>query len=207
MWIGPGLVIRGLFFGIFTVLLLTHAITTGAAISDKKVDLIEKPNNQAEKVSEDVLESDRAVGQISRECAVSTNYPGKITQWCGLISEYSYRFGLEPDLVAAIIWQESGGDKLAYSRSGAVGLMQVMPKDGIAASFMCVNGPCFSNRPTIKQLENPEFNIKYGTKMLSQLVTRKGNLRDALRSYGPMDVGYSYADKVLGIYQRYGNNE
>jgi hypothetical protein len=41
--------------------------------------------------------------------------------------------------------------------------------------------------------------------MLAGLVRRTGSLRDALKSYGPMDVGYYYADKVLGIYQRYGN--
>jgi len=44
-------------------------------------------------------------------------------------------------LIAAVILQESGGDPSAYSSSGAVGLMQVMPRDGIAAEFMCVNGP------------------------------------------------------------------
>jgi hypothetical protein len=36
------------------------------------------------------------------------------------------------------------------------------------------------------------------------LFSRFGNMRDALKSYGPMDVGYSYADKVLAIENRYG---
>ena len=82
--------------------------------------------------------------------------------------------------------------------------MQVMPRDGLAASFMCVNGPCFANRPTTEQLQDPEFNISYGTKMLAELVSKYGNMRDALRYYGPKDVGYYYADIVLSLYNQYG---
>jgi len=140
------------------------------------------------------------------DCALSERYPDKIRQWCGLIVENANKRGLPPDLVAALIWQESGGNPNAYSRSGAVGLMQVMPRDGLAASFMCANGPCFHNRPYTDELKDPAFNISYGTKMLAGLVNKNGSLREALKSYGPMDVGYYYADKVLGIYQRYGNN-
>jgi soluble lytic murein transglycosylase-like protein len=81
--------------------------------------------------------------------------------------------------------------------------MQVMPRDGIAANFVCQNGPCFASRPTIQELEDPDYNITYGTRMLAGLVKRLGNLRDALKAYGPMDVGYSYADTVLSLYQSY----
>jgi len=140
------------------------------------------------------------------DCALSERYPTKIRQWCDLIVENANKRGLPPDLVAALIWQESGGNPGAYSRSGAVGLMQVMPRDGLAASFMCANGPCFHNRPKMDELKDPAFNISYGTKMLAGLVNKNGSLREALKSYGPMDVGYYYADKVLGIYQQYGNN-
>lgn len=140
----------------------------------------------------------------SGDCQVSERFPGKIRKWCSMISQYSAKRGLPPDLVAAVILQESGGNPAAYSQSGAVGLMQVMPRDGLAASFMCVNGPCFSNRPSSAELQDPDFNVSYGTKMLAGLVGKHGDIREALRSYGPMDAGYTYADKVLGIYQRYG---
>ncbi len=142
---------------------------------------------------------------INLECVVSERYPNSIRQWCDLIVDNANKRGLPPDLVAALIWQESGGNPNAYSQSGAVGLMQIMPRDGLAASFMCANGPCFHDRPYSDELKDPAFNISYGTKMLAGLVKRNGNLRDALKSYGPMNVGYYYADKVLGIYQRYGN--
>ena len=101
--------------------------------------------------------------------------------------------------------QESGGQAEAYSHSGAVGLLQVMPRDGIAANFTCVAGPCFASRPTIDELQDPEYNIEYGTGMLANLTAKFGSYRDALRAYGPMDMGYAYADKVLNIYENYGD--
>ena len=137
------------------------------------------------------------------DCKVSALYPEQIRQWCQLITPHALVSGLDPNLVAALIWQESGGNPLAYSKSGAVGLMQVMPRDGIASTFICVNGPCFTNRPTIQELQDPTSNIDYGTRMLGGLLQKHGNMREALRYYGPMDVGYYYADKVLGIYQNH----
>lgn len=136
-------------------------------------------------------------------CRVSKNYPDSIHQWCGLITLFAEQNNLSPDLIAALIWQESGGEALAYSKSGAVGLMQVMPHDGLAASFQCPNGPCFVDRPSIAELQDPTFNIAFGTQFLSGLVNKLGTQREALKAYGPHDVGYSYADKVLRIYETY----
>jgi soluble lytic murein transglycosylase-like protein len=129
-------------------------------------------------------------------CQVSGKFAQSILQWCSLITKYANNQDIDPNLIASIMLQESGGDANAYSGSGAVGLLQVMPSDGIATRF-----GVFKNRPTIKQLKDPEFNIQYGTAMFSGLVSRYGNNRDALLHYGPMDVGYEgYADKVLEIY-------
>jgi soluble lytic murein transglycosylase-like protein len=132
---------------------------------------------------------------------VSLSYPQGILQWCDAITTLATQAELPPNLIAAVILQESGGDATAYSSSGAVGLMQVMPRDGIAASFECINGPCFTSRPTIDELQDPSFNIEYGTRMLAGLISRLGSLQEALKAYGPMDVGYSYADKVISIYE------
>lgn len=136
-------------------------------------------------------------------CTISSRYPVEIQQWCELIIKNAETYSIEPNLIAAVMLQESGGNKNAYSNSGAVGLMQIMPKDGIAENFMCINGPCFSNRPTMEELFNPEFNIEYGSRMLNNLYGKYGNWRDTLRAYGPMDVGYQYADIVLSIFENY----
>lgn len=102
--------------------------------------------------------------------------------------------------MAAVILQESGGQSDILSASGAVGLMQIMPNDGVAASFECANGPCFAGRPSTAELTDPEFNINFGTKMLSGMISKYGSEREALVAYGPYNVGYYYADKVLTIY-------
>lgn len=137
------------------------------------------------------------------ECGINSNYPLDVRQWCSQIMRHASMNNLDPNLIAAVIWQESGGNPTAYSQSGAVGLMQIMPRDGIAATFQCINGPCFTNRPSISELEKPNFNIKYGTGMIAGLLQAHGSLREALKSYGPMNVGYYYADKVLHIYHGY----
>lgn len=146
------------------------------------------------------------IQDASEECDVSDSFPEEVRQWCGLITRYAKEHEISPDLIAAVIWLESGGNPTAYSRSGAVGLMQVMPRDGLASSFQCANGPCFASRPTREELEDPEYNIEYGTGMLAGLYGRFESWRDALKSYGPMNVGYSYADKILSLYERFGND-
>jgi hypothetical protein len=123
-----------------------------------------------------------------------------VRKWCPLIMQAARRYQLDPHLIAALILVESAGDPQAYSSSGAVGLMQVMPRDGIAARFQCINGPCFADRPTIAQLQEPAFNVDYGTMLLRSNVDRDGSLRRALRSYGPLSMNFSYADLVLATY-------
>jgi soluble lytic murein transglycosylase-like protein len=169
----------------------TVTLNTEIAISNDGENIEEQAPSPANKNGDD------------GECRVNPDYPENIRQWCTQIMRHSEKNDLDPNLVAALIWQESGGNPTAYSKSGAVGLMQVMPHDGIATSFQCINGPCFANRPSISELQKPNFNIKYGTAMLAGLLNKYGNMRAALKYYGPMNVGYYYADKVLGIFNSY----
>ena len=149
------------------------------------------------KINGENVESDKLT------CSLPLSYPELVLQWCEVIENSARKFNIDQRLIAAVILQESGGQPEAYSASGAVGLMQIMPSDGIAANFQCINGPCFSSRPTINELYNPEFNIEFGSKMLINLIETHGNWRDALKYYGPMDVGYYYADIILNIYENY----
>ena len=136
-------------------------------------------------------------------CSLGARFPESIRQWCDLILFYAGKNGLAPDLVAAVILQESGGNAQAYSTDGAVGLMQIMPSDGIAASFQCPSGPCFIHRPTTAQLFDPEFNISFGTSMLAGMIQKYNSIRDGLKFYGPTGVGYEYADTVMAIWDNY----
>jgi soluble lytic murein transglycosylase-like protein len=193
----PALAFRGALLMSFLMVLACLALSNSATLaSTDPADLSHTPRAQtASSTSSEI--------SPSNTCALSEKYPSSILQWCDLIMQHADENGLPPSLVAALIWQESGGNPTAYSASGAVGLMQVMPRDGIASSFMCINGPCFASRPATAELEDPEFNIEYGTRMLAGLLSRYQDMREALMRYGPQDVGYSYADKVLGIYERY----
>lgn len=134
---------------------------------------------------------------------LSPKFPEGIQKWKTMIESTAVETGLDPNLIAAVMLQESGGDSQAYSTSGAVGLMQVMPKDGIASEFICGNAACFINRPTINELLEPSFNIQYGSSYLAGLIRKKGSEREALLTYGPMDMGYGYADIILTIYKNY----
>ena len=195
MPINPAYAIRGVFLVSAVLVLLTTLLTANTTFAVSPTN----PSPASLGLNQDFETESQG------DCQVSRAYPQKVLRWCNLITRYAAKHDLPPDLIAALIWQESGGSPTAYSKSGAVGLMQIMPSDGIAASFKCPNGPCFAKRPTIDELRDPEFNIMFWTRMLAGLFKRQGSLRDALRSYGPMDRGYYYADKVLAIYERYGD--
>lgn len=198
-------VLPGILAGCLTIVglagwLLRPEISVLASSDDSNPVIDQVAPKEKEQVSQNVQQE--AEGEIV-ESGLSDQYPQSILQWGDIIAEASQQHSMDPNLIAAIILEESNGDYQAYSHSGAVGLMQVMPRDGIAASFMCINGPCFTNRPSIQELFDPQFNIHYGTEMIAGLINRYGDLREALKSYGPKDRGYQYADQVLNTYSIY----
>ncbi len=123
----------------------------------------------------------------------------RIYAWCGTITLQAGAHNIDPYLIAAIIWIESGGNFKAESIAGAIGLMQVMPNDGLAAQLY---GTTFARRPSSEQLFNPVFNIQTGVELLASNIKRLGSVREALKAYGPMGAGYTYADEVLRLYYR-----
>jgi soluble lytic murein transglycosylase-like protein len=182
----PTALIPGILAGILVIIVLTGMITSPQAVEASAP--ANSPQNEP---------------KSANGCLLPKSYPESIQRWCSWIQDYASQHNLDPALIAAVMLQESGGNPQAYSNSGAVGLMQVMPRDGIAASFMCPNGPCFASRPSMDELFDPEFNISYGINMLAGLINKYGSERDALKAYGPMNVGYYYADIVMGIYSSY----
>jgi soluble lytic murein transglycosylase-like protein len=180
----------------------TQAVAAQVAIKPAARPKAKKKSTSPSSTTNDTSNNNSQSGSSSG-CSLASSYPGAVTRWCSLIEKYAQDQNLDPNLVAAVIYEESGGNPQAYSSSGAVGLMQIMPSDGLAANFTCGGSPCFSSRPSMNELFDPETNIAYGTRMLGSLYGKYGNLRDALLAYGPTGMGYSYADIVLGIYDRY----
>jgi soluble lytic murein transglycosylase-like protein len=168
--------------------------------ANEKIDKPEKPQPAADTSASPKKENKP---ESQPECSLNSGYPDKIRQWCSLIEQAAGKYALDSNLVAAVMLQESGGNPKAYSKSGAVGLMQVMPRNGIAASFRCANGPCFASRPTMEELFDPAFNVDYGVRMLAGLIQKRGNIREGLKAYGPINMGYRYADIILNIMDRY----
>lgn len=189
---------------VFIGCLIVIWVGTVAAAKMPSEELLAPTQTALAGAAQDTTASKTDAAQVNDTgCSLAPSYPSEIRQWCGAIEVTASETGLPANLIAAVILQESGGDPTAYSSSGAVGLMQVMPRDGIAADFMCANGPCFANRPTITELEDPAFNIQYGSGYLASLIQKHGTVREALFKYGPIDVGYYYADLVLKIYENY----
>jgi len=81
-----------------------------------------------------------------------------------LARQYGRATGLDPDLVMAVIRAESSGDPRAVSRSGARGLMQLMPRTAAEVAQKArlrYRGP--------DDLFDPRLNVRLGTLYLSQL--------------------------------------
>lgn len=175
------------------------ALIPGIIIGSMVLILIARFLTSVEPASAATPEPQAVTDSISTHDCFLASLPDSILPWCGLIEQASENYGVPAVLIASVMLQESGGQAEVISTSGAVGLLQVMPNDGIAVSFMCQNGPCFASRPSTQELLNPAFNIDYGVRMLANLINKYGNERDALKAYGPYDVGYYYADKVLAI--------
>lgn len=101
------------------------------------------------------------------------------------------RAGLSPSLVLAVIQIESSFDRFAVSRSGARGLMQVMPfwKKEIGHPG--------------DDLFYPPTNLRYGCTILRHYMDRFGNeLAPALAQYnGSLGLQTGYASKVLSAYR------
>lgn len=100
-----------------------------------------------------------------------------------IIAEASAEYGVDPDLVRAVITAESRFDPDARSQAGAQGLMQLMP--------------ILSKELGIKDPFNPRENVFGGVKYLSKMLDRHdGNVTLALASYnaGPRNV-----DRYKGV--------
>jgi soluble lytic murein transglycosylase-like protein len=59
--------------------------------------------------------------------SISNIFTPEVQYWAGRIHSWAAAEGLDPNLVATVMQIESCGDPRALSRSGAMGLFQVMP--------------------------------------------------------------------------------
>lgn len=127
--------------------------------------------------------------------------PEKLVRYHGIIDEASSKYGLDSELLYAVMQQESAGDPNAVSHAGAKGLMQLIDSTatemGVADSF------------------DPRENVLGGAKYLKQQLDRFGNVEEALAAYNagpgavtkyggipPYKETQNYVKKVTGHYER-----
>lgn len=105
------------------------------------------------------------------------------------------RVNLDPLLIMAVIAVESRYNPIAESGVGAKGLMQIIPK------FHADKLAEFGGE---KAVFDPESNIRVGTRILREYLSRTGNVSIALQMYAGAlsDDNDTYTNKVLGEKQR-----
>jgi soluble lytic murein transglycosylase len=101
---------------------------------------------------------------------------------------------LDPDLLQALMREESALDPRALSWAGALGLCQLMPATaaGVAMQLKL-------KRPSTEMLLEPDLNIRLGARYLSDLIIRQKNVRQyALASYNAGEGAVSRWRKAAG---------
>lgn len=100
-----------------------------------------------------------------------------------LVRRTASQLDVEPELIDAVIRQESGYDPYAVSHKGAKGLMQLMPAT--------------AKRFGVKDVFDPAENVQGGVKYLRQLLDRyDGDRRLALAAY---NAGEGAVDRFGGV--------
>ena len=103
-----------------------------------------------------------------------------------MIHAEASRAQVPPQLVLALIEVESKFDPYAVSRSGAVGLMQIMP------FWLKLIGREHDS------LVHAQTNLRMGCTILKYYLGKsKGDIREALQRYNGATVGIDYSDSVL----------
>src|SRR5690606_25029479 len=106
--------------------------------------------------------------------------------YAALVQRAARQYGLDPNLLFAVMRVESIYNRRIVSRAGAIGLMQIMPATGKRiAQRMGVSG--FQ----VKDLLDPELNVEFSAWYLASLLERfDGRLPLAVASYngGPHNV-------------------
>jgi soluble lytic murein transglycosylase len=100
-------------------------------------------------------------GHKGRELLERTEYP---LRYPVIVRSHAQQYGLDPALLAAVIYSESRFRPHVRSRQGAIGLMQLLPStaEGIATR---TGGTAF----VPSDLDDPEINVRYGAWYLRHL--------------------------------------
>lgn len=162
---------------------IAAAAPPAAAAPAAKADTAEHGNRQQQAVTSWLSKRYRVAGDAAN-MLVSTAY---VT---------AKDIKLDPLLILAVMAIESGLNPFAESPVGAKGLMQVMANIH-HAKFQAMGGP--------QTALNPVANIRVGSAILKDYVTRGGSVEAGLKTYvgaGAFDNDAGYGSRVLAEYRK-----
>jgi soluble lytic murein transglycosylase-like protein len=155
-------------------------------------------------VSEPPVEEDRKLAGDPRQQELVTNWLSKryrvAADATDMLVSAAYltanEMKLDPLLILSVMAIESRFNPFAESPVGAQGLMQVMSK---------VHRDKFEDHGGLKAALDPVANIRVGSRILKEYVTRGGSIEAGLKLYvgaGAFETDDGYGAKVLAEYQR-----
>ncbi|HEO69666.1 MAG TPA: hypothetical protein ENN80_00265 [Candidatus Hydrogenedentes bacterium] len=140
--------------------------------------------------------------RVQRRGLIDAPKPDDVSRVMPIVSHYAKHYGVDEDLILAVIRVESNFEPAAKSPKGACGLMQLIPS---TAAMMGV-----------RDIFDPAENVEGGTQYLARLLHRFGNLEHALAAYNagpgrvreyhgvpPFPETQKYVRLVKGYYQQY----
>lgn len=108
--------------------------------------------------------------QFAKPKEISATQAKRLAQYAPLIQAAASKYHVPVELICGVILQESGGNPRAVSRTGAKGLMQLMPQT--------------ASRMGVQNVHDPAQNIDGGTRYLRFLLDRfHGNIELTLAGY------------------------
>jgi len=102
-------------------------------------------------------------------------------------AQYARQYGVNPDLFARVIQQESAWNPRAKSPAGAYGLTQIMPATA--------RSPGFGVQP-VRNIEDTDEQLRFGAEYLSAMLSRYGG--DQNRALAAYNWGAGNADRWDG---------
>lgn len=165
------------------------SITQDAALNHAQAAI----NTDAGQIAGDARQQQRVTAWLSKRYRVASDATNMLVSAAYLTAA---EIKLDPLLILSVMAIESRFNPFAESPVGAQGLMQVMSK---------VHRDKFEELGGVKAALNPVANIRVGSLILKDYVTRGGSVEAGLKLYvgaGASDTDYGYGAKVLAEYQR-----